>query len=135
MSAEGTGTRARPLWQVVGWDLPAALNRYRVMAYVVGTMLILLVFVAIPLQYGASSPGMAHVVAPLHGYLYIVYLVAGADLARRAHWRLGRILMVVCAGFVPFLAFYVERRVNRQMQAELADPAATEPSTEVAKPG
>ncbi len=90
------------------------------MAYVVGTMLIILVFVAIPLQYGASAPAMASVVAPLHGYLYIVYLVAGADLARRAHWRLGRIVMVVCAGFVPFLAFVVERRVNRQMQAELA---------------
>jgi integral membrane protein len=63
---------------------------------------------------------MAMVVAPLHGYLYIVYLVTGADLARRAHWRLGRIIMVVCAGFVPFLAFIIERRVNRQMQAEFA---------------
>ncbi len=90
------------------------------MAYVVGTMLIILVFIAIPLQYGASEPGMAQIVAPLHGYLYIVYLIAGADLARRAHWRLGRIVMVVCAGFVPFLAFYIERRVNRQMQAEFA---------------
>jgi len=90
------------------------------MAYVVGTMLIILVFIAIPLQYWLSRPTMAQVVAPLHGYLYIIYLVAGADLARRAHWRLGRILMVVCAGFVPFLAFFIERRVNRQMQAEFA---------------
>jgi integral membrane protein len=110
---------------VIGRDTAAALNRYRVMAYVVGTMLIILVFVAIPLQYGASRPGLAEVVAPLHGYLYIVYLVAGADLARRAHWRLGRILMVVCAGFVPFLAFVIERRVNRQMQTELAAAALT----------
>ena len=121
---------AVPLWHVIGRDLPAAVNRYRVMAYVVGTMLILLVFVAIPIQYGAGHPGMAQVVAPLHGYLYIVYLIAGADLARRAHWRLGRILLVVCAGFVPFLAFIIERRVNRQMQAELAAEAAggAEPS-------
>jgi integral membrane protein len=119
-----------PFRHLIGKDVRAALNRYRVMAYVVGTMLIILVFIAIPLQYGASRPAMALVVAPLHGYLYIIYLVAGADLARRAHWRLGRILIVVCAGFVPFLAFYIERRVNQQMQAELAAKAVPAPLTE-----
>ncbi len=101
--------------------LRRALARYRVMAYVVGTMLVLLVFVAIPLQYGANIPQVAVVVAPIHGYLYIVYLVTGADLARRAHWRLGRIILVVAAGFVPFVAFIVEHRVTRQMREEWGD--------------
>jgi integral membrane protein len=124
MTAPSEPATVSPFRHLVGANIHAALNRYRVMAYVVGTMLIILVFIAIPLQYGASQPAMAKVVAPLHGYLYIVYLVAGADLARRAHWRLGRILLVVCAGFVPFLAFIIERRVNRQMQAEFAAEAA-----------
>ncbi|MGH9121757.1 MAG: DUF3817 domain-containing protein [Acidimicrobiales bacterium] len=103
-------------------DLPIhrALTRYRVMAMIVVTALVLLVFVAIPLQYAGHVPAVAKIVAPIHGYLYIVYLVAGADLARRAHWRLGRILAVVAAGFVPFVAFIVERRVTRQMRAEWA---------------
>ena len=65
--------------------------------------------------------------APIHGYLYLVYLVTAADLARRAHWRLGRILMVVAAGFVPTLAFIVEHRVYQQMQAEWAAEAAAAP--------
>ena len=65
------------------------------------------------------------IVAPIHGYLYLVYLVMAADLARRAHWRLGRILAGgVLPGFVPFLAFVVEHRVYRQMQAEWAAEAA-----------
>ncbi len=101
-----------------------AVTRYRVMAFVVGTALVLLVFVAIPLQYWAGKSGVAEVVAPIHGYLYLVYLAAAADLARRAHWRLGRILIVVAAGFVPFLAFIVEHRVYQQMQAEWAADAA-----------
>ncbi|MDA8274095.1 MAG: DUF3817 domain-containing protein [Actinomycetota bacterium] len=101
--------------------LRRALARYRVMAYVVGTMLFLLVFVAIPLQYAANIPQVAVVVAPLHGYLYIVYLITGADLARKAHWRLGRIVLVVAAGFVPFVAFIVEHRVTRQMREEWGD--------------
>jgi integral membrane protein len=104
-----------------------ALIRYRVMAFIVGTALIVLVFVAIPLRYWAGKKGVALVVAPIHGYLYIIYLIAAADLARRARWKLGRILLVVAAGFVPFLAFIVEHRVNQQMQAEWAAEALDAP--------
>jgi integral membrane protein len=101
-----------------------AMFRYRVMAYIVGTALIILVFVAIPLQYWGHHKIVAQIVAPIHGYLYIVYLIAGADLARRARWHLGRILFVVCGGFVPFLAFFVERWITRRMNAERAADAA-----------
>lgn len=101
-----------------------AWKRYRVMAYVVGTMLVTLVFVAMPLQYLAHEPTFAVIVAPIHGYLYLVYLVTGADLAFRAHWRLGRIVAVVSAGFVPGVAFVMEHRVTRQMReaGELPGP-------------
>lgn len=108
--------------------------RYRVMAYIVGTALVLLVFVAIPLQYWAHERTVAEIVAPIHGYLYLVYLVAGADLARRAHWRLGRILFVVCGGFVPFLAFFVEHRITQRMNAEWEEESGTGAAVLV-KPG
>ncbi len=97
-----------------------ALIRYRVMAFVVGTALILLTIVVIFQLFGAHPKQAERIIAPIHGYLYLVYLVAAGDLARRAHWRLGRILLVVTAGFVPTLAFIVEHRVYQQMQAEFA---------------
>jgi integral membrane protein len=98
--------------------------RYRVMAFVVGTALIVLTIVVIAQAFGADVKRTAEIVAPIHGYLYIVYLVAAADLARRAGWGIGRIVLVVCSGFVPFLAFVIEHRVYRQMQAEWAAEAA-----------
>jgi integral membrane protein len=101
-----------------------AVIRYRVMAFVVGTALIVLTIVVIAQAFGAHVKGTAEIVAPIHGYLYIVYLITGADLARRAHWKLGRILAVVAAGFVPTLAFFVEHRVYQQMQLEWAAEAA-----------
>jgi len=100
-----------------------ALIRYRIMAFVVGTALLVLTVVVIFRAFGANVKGTAEIVAPIHGYLYIAYLVTGAVLARRAHWRLGRILAVVAAGFVPTLAFFVEHRVYQQMQAEWAAEA------------
>ena len=111
----------RPTWaKLVRWDEVGALVRYRVMAFVVGVGLVLLVFVGMPLQFAAHQKIVVEVVGTLHGYLYLLYLVTAADLARRAHWRIGRILAVVAAGFVPFLAFVVEHRVYRQMREEHA---------------
>jgi len=109
----------RPTWSgMASWNVDGALMRYRVMAYIVGVGLILLVFVGLPLRYAAHQKLAVQVVGTLHGYLYLVYLASALDLARRAHWRLGRIVAVVAAGFVPFLAFVVEHRVLRQMRAE-----------------
>lgn len=104
--------------------MAGALLRYRVMAYIVGTALVILVFVAIPLQYWGHHKLVAEIVAPIHGYLYLVYLAAGADLARRARWHLGRILFVVCGGFVPFLAFFVEHWITKRMIADREESAA-----------
>jgi integral membrane protein len=102
-----------------------ALIRYRVMAFVVGTMLLLLTVVVIFQLAGVGMKVEEKIVAPLHGYLYLAYLVTAADLARRTGWRLGRVVLVVLAGFVPTLAFFVERYVYRQIQAEWAvDPGA-----------
>ena len=112
---------ARPTWaKAVRWDEVGALVRYRIMAFVVGVGLVLLVFVGMPLQFLAHRKVVVEVVGTLHGYLYLLYLVTAADLARRARWRIGRILAVVAAGFVPFLAFVVEHRVYRQMRDEYA---------------
>ena len=98
--------------------MDGALVRYRVMTFIVGSALIILVFVGVPLQLWAHVDVVAKVEGTIHGYLYLVYLFAAADVARRAHWRLGRILAVVLSGFVPFLAFIVEHRVYQQMRDE-----------------
>jgi integral membrane protein len=84
--------------------------------------MLLLVFFFLILRRvaGLNVQTAEKIVDPLHGYLYLAYLVVAADLAVRAKWRLGRIMTVVAAGFVPFLAFYVEHRINVQMNDEHA---------------
>ena len=61
----------------------ASLLFYRVLAYVVGVGLIILVLVGVPLKYLADSPGVVGVVGPMHGFLYMVYLVATVNLVER----------------------------------------------------
>jgi integral membrane protein len=107
-----------------------AILRYRIMAYTVGVGLMILVFVGVPLQYAGHSPGVVKVVGPIHGALYIVYLLAALDLARRARFGLVQLAAMVAAGFVPFVAFIVERQVVRRLAAQSSSvlPAAGVPT-------
>jgi len=99
--------------------LRAALTRYRVMAYVVGVMLLVLLLVAMPLKYLADSETLIGVVGPLHGFLYAVYLLATLSLGTKSLWTFRRTVGVMLGGTVPFLSFYLERRVTRDVTAQL----------------
>jgi integral membrane protein len=101
-------------------EIDGALKRYKLTAYIVGTGLIILVFIGIPLQAWAGAPQVARYVGVAHGFLYIVYLLAALDLARRARFTLLQMAAMVGAGFLPFLAFIIERRVERRVREVLA---------------
>lgn len=96
-----------------------ALLRFRVLAYVVGVLLVLLVCVGVPLRYLAGIPEVSRTVSPVHGLMFVVYLVALLDLGRRMQWPLRRLLLLALAGVVPFLSFFAERGVTREVQARL----------------
>jgi integral membrane protein len=106
----------------------AAHTRYRVAAYVVGVMLLVLVLVAMPIKYFGHDSTPVQIIGPIHGWLFAIYLVITFDLARRTDWPLKRTLGVMIAGTVPFLSFIVERKVN----GWLAASAATAPAPEKA---
>ncbi|MGA8297035.1 MAG: DUF3817 domain-containing protein [Acidimicrobiales bacterium] len=99
-----------------------ALAAYRLMAYVVGVLLIVLVFVGVPLQFGAGHPGVVAVVGPIHGFCYLVYLLSAANLVRNERFGLKTLVAIVAAGLLPFLAFVVERRVARMVTTHTNGP-------------
>lgn len=111
-SSADPATSATPLTPAIR----GALTRYRVIAYIVGVMLLLLVFLAMPLKYFADNPSAMDVIGPLHGFLYMVYLVATFDLFRRVRWSLPRLVLMALAGTIPFLSFYAERKTTHELQ-------------------
>ncbi|HUR51395.1 MAG TPA: DUF3817 domain-containing protein [Mycobacteriales bacterium] len=93
-----------------------ALLRYRVMAWVVGTLLVLLVCLAVPLKYWADEPTPTTVLGIAHGYLYMTLLLTIADLWRRRRFPLVAVLLVALAGTIPFLSFVAEREVTKRVR-------------------
>ncbi len=100
-----------------------ALTFFKVMAIVVGIGLLLLVL-GMVLRYGFDRPRLSEAWSPVHGFLYMVYMVATANLGFKVRWGLGRIVLVMLAGTVPFLSFWAERRVSREVESELATERA-----------
>lgn len=111
-SSRPSPVRPRP-GRAAAPSVRSALVRYRVVAYVVGVGLIVLVLVGVPLKYLADQPAVVEVVGPLHGFLYVVYLLLTLDLAVRCRWHPLRTLLVMLAGTVPFLSFVAERDATR----------------------
>lgn len=55
---------------------------------------------------------------PIHGWFYIGYFVVAILLARKAGWSLAYTLMMLAAGLVPVLMFFVEHRVMQRVRSE-----------------
>jgi integral membrane protein len=93
-----------------------ALARFRVMAYIVGVGLLALCFGMI-MAYGFDQDQYNNVIGPVHGFLYVVYLLAIVDLALKARWSMKGAVLVMLAGVVPLFSFFAERRVTAKVRA------------------
>jgi integral membrane protein len=93
------------------------LVAYQIMAYLTAVLLLVLVFVAIPLQIWAHNETLVAIVGQLHGFLYLVYVAIAFVLTVRLRVPLVRMVLVLLAGTVPFGAFFAERSMRHLWQA------------------
>jgi integral membrane protein len=110
-----------------------ALLRYRVMANVVGVLLIVLVLVGVPLKYLApdgtswqhTGEWITTYLGIAHGWLYMIFLVMAFLLARREKWDVVFTLTTLVCGTVPILSFWAEHRATARVRAAQRVPAAS----------
>lgn len=105
-------------------------NAYRVLALVVGVLLAFCSLVALPLRYLPTEGSdlqrfgeAASVMWVAHGWVFMIYVVVTFLLSRRAGWTIPFTLLVLAAGLIPLIIFWVERAVVAKMRAEHAELA------------
>ena len=95
-----------------------ALTRYRVMAWIVSVLLIVLVVIGVPLKYAGHHPGVAKWVGIAHGmFFYPLFLILAIDLAWRVRMPPLRMLAMLVAGTIPFVSFVAERETTKWVRA------------------
>jgi integral membrane protein len=107
---------------------------YRVMAYITGVLIIVVCFVGIPLQVAANNTFIVSQIGTVHGYLYIVYVIVAYILAQKLKMRFWPTILLLLAGTIPILTFFVERWMNRTYIAPaLAAEASPSPQQPVSR--
>ncbi|MEB3368037.1 DUF3817 domain-containing protein [Saccharopolyspora mangrovi] len=120
---------------------PGVLIFYRIMAYVTAVLLILLC-AAMVLKYGhflglwpegsaTQQTGTTWVttIGIAHGWLYMVYLLVAVVATTQLRVPVGRMLLVLLAGTIPFGAFFAERKVVHWHELRMAGKPIVQPQT------
>ena len=111
--------------------MPWSLTGYRVIAWIVSVLLIVLFCIGLPLDKAAGHPIIDIVVGIAHGvFFYPLYLVATVNLGWRTKMRPVRLLLTLVAGTVPFLSFVAERETTKWIRAERPELLAPAPAVD-----
>ena len=122
-----------------------ALKFYQVASVITGVMLLLLCLemvlkyspLALELELGGPRGLLAFVqrdtvvavnlstgILIAHGWFYVVYLFSDFRLWSLMRWPFLRFVVIALGGVIPFLSFFLEARIAREVKAYLASREA-----------
>ncbi|RYZ04831.1 MAG: DUF3817 domain-containing protein [Myxococcales bacterium] len=86
----------------------------RVLSWLEGTSLLLLLFVAVPLKHIGGEPSAVRLLGSLHGLLFLMFALALLAASLERKWTLWRSLQLLLLSAVPFGALAIERALSRK---------------------
>ncbi|MEX2597086.1 MAG: DUF3817 domain-containing protein [Salibacteraceae bacterium] len=92
------------------------LNRFIWISRLEGVSFLLLVFIAMPLKYGAGMPLMVKYVGWAHGVLFMAYMLQLLITAYVLKWEILRVIYGFVASLLPFGPFVFERSLRKSDQ-------------------
>lgn len=117
----------RPLDEVT---IRTSFARFRIASFIEGAALLVLVAIMI-MRYGVyGGDGLftstsetwetiSGAWSPIHGLIYMLYVVVCFDLWLRMRWGIGRMLLLMFFGVVPVLSFVGERWAHQKVEEDL----------------
>lgn len=98
--------------------ISTSIGRLRVLAFLEGMSLLLLVFVAMPIKYIGGDPSWVRTVGMAHGVLFLGFVFYAFQVAADKDWKfMDTTLKVLVASVVPFGTFYIDHRILSKYQA------------------
>ncbi|MEZ5018164.1 MAG: DUF3817 domain-containing protein [Flavipsychrobacter sp.] len=87
-------------------------GRLRVVALFEGISLLVLLFITVPMKYVWGNPIGSEVIGPIHGILFILYVLLTFSVAGDHSWKFFKTTwLVLLASFIPFGTFYVDSKI------------------------
>jgi integral membrane protein len=92
-------------------NLRTPLGQLRVLGLLEGSSLLLLMLIGVPLKWFANWPGIVKTVGPIHGVLFLLFVMSAIHVSIELKWNFRQLTWkVLLACIVPFGTFYVDRK-------------------------
>ena len=92
--------------------LKTKVGRLRILGFLEGISLLLLIFIAVPLKYAANDASFTKLLGPIHGALFLLFILNTLSVAVEQKWAFNKTTWkVILACFVPFGTFYIDRKI------------------------
>lgn len=87
------------------------IGRLRILGLFEGISLLILLFIAVPLKYKYNDPSLVKTMGPIHGALFLVFVVNSISVAIQQKWRVGVTVKVLLSCILPFGTFYIDHYI------------------------
>lgn len=93
-----------------------SVGRLRLIAFLEGISLLVLVFVAVPLKYMAHDPSWVKAIGPVHGILFVLFVFSTLKVSLEQRWPFRTVTWkVLLACFIPFGTFYIDSAILKKL--------------------
>lgn len=97
--------------------LNTSIGRLRLIGFLEGVSLLILLGIAVPLKYVFANPALVRSIGPVHGMLFLLFVVNTLQVGVEQQWKFRTTTWkVLLACIVPFGTFYIDRKILRMTQ-------------------
>lgn len=97
----------------------SSIGRLRLLGFAEGLSLLVLIGVAVPLKHLYGDASLVRAIGPVHGLLFLLYLLGTLRVGVEQHWRFADTTWkVLLASIVPFGTLYIERKILAPLAAQ-----------------
>jgi integral membrane protein len=94
------------------------IGRLRIVAFLEGVSLLVLVMIAVPMKYLFHNPLGSELIGPIHGALFLLFVFNTLSVGVQQKWKFLSITWkVILASFIPFGTFYIDMKILSKLKA------------------
>lgn len=86
------------------------IQAFRILGWLEGASFLLLLLVAMPVKYMMGNPALVKSLGPIHGFLFVGYVLFANFLAGELNWNLKVRILSFATAVLPLGTFWFERK-------------------------
>lgn len=91
--------------------------RLRVVGFAEGLSFLVLVLIGVPLKRFSNDPTVVQLVGPIHGLLFLLYILTVFEARSVYNWSPGKTALALLASVIPGGTFYADHKLFRHLPA------------------